>query len=237
VSKLEDVPEADKDWHPNSNDLVLDLVHPSLYPLVYRRTIGAPDFEPIEVPKIAGGHGRLFSSDFAWLPTDFTIAPDSSSAKAQAYINNIHPSNTSLVNAVEKIVASFVPLFNRVLTDQLSGNDKDFSLRIPDHYSYDESGRPNRGPDEANSDYWARYEQWDEAKPMILPETPDFKPGSRLERTETYTINGSTVQIIVKLANIQLTPEKSEYNGGSWHVEGMENERIVASGIYYYDEE
>lgn len=27
------------------------------------------------------------------------------------------------------------------------------------------------------------------------------------------------------------------YPGGSWHVEGMANERIIASGIYYYDSE
>ena len=40
--------------------------------------------------------------------------------------------------------------------------------------------------------------------------------------------------VIVKLANIVLTPEKPRYEGGSWHVEGMMNERIVASGIYYY---
>jgi hypothetical protein len=27
------------------------------------------------------------------------------------------------------------------------------------------------------------------------------------------------MQVIVKLANIHLTPEKSTYDGGSWHVE------------------
>lgn len=27
------------------------------------------------------------------------------------------------------------------------------------------------------------------------------------------------MQVIVKLANIHLTPEKPTYNGGSWHVE------------------
>ena len=26
------------DWHPNSNDRVQDLVHPSMYPLVYQET-------------------------------------------------------------------------------------------------------------------------------------------------------------------------------------------------------
>lgn len=35
VRPLEDVPEAQKDWHPGSDGQVLDLVHPSLFPVVY----------------------------------------------------------------------------------------------------------------------------------------------------------------------------------------------------------
>lgn len=35
VSKLENVPDSQKDWHPGSDKQVLDLVHPSLYCLVY----------------------------------------------------------------------------------------------------------------------------------------------------------------------------------------------------------
>lgn len=31
VAKLENVPLAEKDWHPGSNQQVLDLVHPSLF--------------------------------------------------------------------------------------------------------------------------------------------------------------------------------------------------------------
>lgn len=42
------------------------------------------------------------------------------------------------------------------------------------------------------------------------------------------------MQVIVKIANIIITPDNPEYYGGVWHVEGMLNERIVASGIYYY---
>ncbi|KAJ7367862.1 hypothetical protein DFH08DRAFT_677238 [Mycena albidolilacea] len=44
------------------------------------------------------------------------------------------------------------------------------------------------------------------------------------------------MQCIIELANIHLTREQPEYEGGSWDVEGMVNESIVASGIYYYDE-
>jgi hypothetical protein len=43
---------------------------------------------------------------------------------------------------------------------------------------------------------------------------------------------GRRLQVIVKAANYVLQPGQS-YEG-SWHVEGMRHERIVASGIYYY---
>ena len=38
VKILEDVPEKQMDWHPGSDGKVLDLVHPSLFPLVYGRS-------------------------------------------------------------------------------------------------------------------------------------------------------------------------------------------------------
>ena len=38
VRQLEDVPDAKKDWHPKSDDKVLDLLHPSLFPLTYHLT-------------------------------------------------------------------------------------------------------------------------------------------------------------------------------------------------------
>jgi hypothetical protein len=43
------------------------------------------------------------------------------------------------------------------------------------------------------------------------------------------------LQVIVKLASIELTPEKPKYAGGSWHIEGLLNEHIAATAIYYYD--
>jgi len=43
------------------------------------------------------------------------------------------------------------------------------------------------------------------------------------------------LQVIVKAANIILTPDKPIYEGGSWHVEGMSYENIIATGLYYYD--
>ncbi|KAK6514727.1 hypothetical protein TWF281_004922 [Arthrobotrys megalospora] len=54
---------------------------------------------------------------------------------------------------------------------------------------------------------------------------------------EKVKLEGRTAKVIVKLSNIVLTPERPKYNGGHWHTEAMKNERIVATGIYYYQQE
>jgi hypothetical protein len=42
------------------------------------------------------------------------------------------------------------------------------------------------------------------------------------------------LHVIVKMVNIELTPDSNpSYLGWTWHVEGMQNERIVAAAIYY----
>ncbi|KAF2634557.1 hypothetical protein P280DRAFT_364462, partial [Massarina eburnea CBS 473.64] len=41
------------------------------------------------------------------------------------------------------------------------------------------------------------------------------------------------LQIIFKMATIELTPEKPEFPTGGWHVEGMMTKHIVATTLYY----
>lgn len=43
------------------------------------------------------------------------------------------------------------------------------------------------------------------------------------------------LQVIIKLSSIELTPEKPKYDGGNWHIEGLLNEHIAATALYYYD--
>jgi len=43
------------------------------------------------------------------------------------------------------------------------------------------------------------------------------------------------IQVIVKLTDIELTPDNPSYPGGHWHVEGVLNERICGTALYYYD--
>jgi hypothetical protein len=60
------------------------------------------------------------------------------------------------------------------------------------------------------------------------PNTLDLKPEKAVDLKRDYTHRG--LQVIVKLANIQLTPERPEYEGGTWHVEGQ----LVSSHSYEF---
>ncbi|KAG8931359.1 hypothetical protein FRC01_001461 [Tulasnella sp. 417] len=252
VKVLENVPDDKKDWHPRSDGQVLDLVHPSLYPIVYGRTLRYPegtkpeerkveDFRPVVAPdqNVTPGESWSFSDKFAWLSTDFEIAQDGNSAKAVSYINNLHPSHTELYSVIEALVARFSLIFDRVLTD-LANYEESWHLRITGGYSFDneDEEEPEQEDEEEWEAYEARKETWNMQRAISLPTVPsDGYTMDISKRPKTYTIRGKTAQIIVKLANIHLTPEKPVYPGGSWHVEGMVNERIIASGIYYYDSE
>ena len=48
---------------------------------------------------------------------------------------------------------------------------------------------------------------------------PPIEPDPTIDLKEEYAKSG--LQVIVKLANIHLTPENPSYDGGSWHVEGQ----------------
>lgn len=73
---------------------------------------------------------------------------------------------------------------------------------------------------------------------IVQPEPSLFSPPTPhppLDLRLKYIDSG--LQVIVKLANIELTPTKPRYEGGSWHVEGQLNEHICATALYYYANE
>ena len=78
-----------KDWHPGSNQKVWDLVHPSLFPLVYGRTRVLSDGETTTLENCIErcGQGKVtsipakeetedgsFSAKFQWLPCEVDIS-------------------------------------------------------------------------------------------------------------------------------------------------------------------
>lgn len=100
------IPERSKDWHPGSDEKVLDLVHPSLFPLVYGRTriLENGDVTSLEdcINRCGQGsildvpgedqtleptsysysyesfHENPYSRKFQWLPCEVDISQDAS---------------------------------------------------------------------------------------------------------------------------------------------------------------
>ncbi|KAI0708765.1 hypothetical protein C8T65DRAFT_576187 [Cerioporus squamosus] len=246
VTLLEDVPEEKKDWHPGSNKQVLDLVHPSLYCLVIDeskvRKENASSGDPLEVITEKAyterradltnytrwGRTYMISEKYQWLPTDFAVS-ESGEVKPLGYINNLHPSrDAALYPSITSVLTRFIAMFERVLSDVRSP-ERPPAVQVDPYEWYNGVSPECPGyDDDAAYEAWAEEHRW-----PIIPDPAPFAPPT-LENRVQYPLKGRKVQVIVKLANIVLTPENPRYAGGAWHVEGMANENIVATGLYYY---
>jgi hypothetical protein len=81
--------------------------------------------------------------------------------------------------------------------------------------------------------------KWKVIRKPKLPE-PEFEDIAYAPKEGTRIIDRfrkTGLQIIVKLASIELTPEKPEFPNGSWHLEGQMNEHICGTALYYLDSE
>ncbi|MER6784175.1 DUF4246 domain-containing protein [Streptomyces sp. NPDC000658] len=240
VQVLEQVPEAEQDWHPGSDGQVLDLVHPSLFCLV-REVSGAPE---TAWQNPTDRYSRYeFSEKFQWLPTDVDISDDGDVA-FRSYVNNVHPeTHRELASVLPDMFARLRPLFENVLTDLR--HPRPLRIEADPFGWYDSQPQyPNRSSysdDEAYEEAVSAWEEaqddWWENRCPVIPDAPVFVPPELPEPSSRVDLRGRRLQVIVKLATIHLTPDKPEYPGGSWHVEGMMNERIVSTGIYYWDSE
>ncbi|KAF4167591.1 hypothetical protein CNMCM6936_004855 [Aspergillus lentulus] len=134
---------AERIQHHNARKSpVLNLVDPSLFPLVYGRTKvltggqscgvdqaswssrlqdgqTAPERPPF-AQEGAWEYLRLdciWSNRFQWLPSEveFTGPPGSTDVRIASYINNLHPTNRNMYSAIEAVLASSIKQWNEIL--------------------------------------------------------------------------------------------------------------------------
>ncbi|MDG9715141.1 DUF4246 domain-containing protein [Streptomyces sp. DH24] len=238
VRVLEEVPEAERDWHPGSDGQVLDLVHPSLFCLV-RGVSNAPE-RAWQNPTDRYSTYE-FSEKFQWLPTDVDVSDDGD-VTFLSYVNNVHPEDhRELASVLPDLFARMRPLLENVLTDLR--HPRPLRIEADPYGWYDsEPERPDRSAYSDEAAYqeavraWGQaQDDWWENRLPVVPDAPAFAPPEVPDASARVDLRGRRLQVITKLATIHLTPDKPEYPGGSWHVEGMLNERIVSTGIYYWD--
>ena len=261
AAPLEEVPHRLKDRHSGSDGKILNLVDPSLFPLIYGRSrvlplglvglddcvnytgkgevITSPDdtqleteFSIAENPFQGFADQTFWSESFQWLPCDVKFVGND--VKITSYINNLHPTlHPELYSVIEKVIAKSIPLWNLALSSTYAGRE---ARIVHEDIAYDYplgTKPPEDVGDGWRQDLWLitnRELQRPEPRPYQLYQRP---VDERVNLRKDFGKRG--LQVIVKLASIELTPEKPTYEGGVWHVEGQLNERICATAHYYYD--
>ena len=190
-----------------------------------------------------------WSTKYQWLPSEFYVDAKGH-VDIRSYINNLHPNEMKgeVYPLIAAIFERFVPLFERVLFDLMNPKDRymqldcDWYPPMPDYL--DEEGgeteeKKTTTTTEANQPVreYSSADDWYNRRVPLQPKAPTFSIPNRPQQRVDINLKGRHLQVIVKLSQMELTPEKPRYDGGVWHVEGCLNERIVASGIYYFHSE
>ena len=157
-------------------------------------------------------------------------------ARVVSYINNLHPvAHGNLYPIIEQIIDYAIPMWNLSLTKYTTEQRIQYCTceYDVDPEEMPRSEWPQQGINETKNDYYDRLERWKASVRVVkLPDVHGgFRPppgGPRSpERRSNRVVNlkrdfrDRGLQVIVKLANIHLTPENPEYSGGNWHVEGQ----------------
>ncbi|KAJ3095715.1 hypothetical protein HDU96_001068, partial [Phlyctochytrium bullatum] len=267
-------------WHPGSENITLDIFHPSNYCVVYGKTRISETPHALFGDKILDFPRDGLRSDaidvsksFQWLPSEFQVADDGK-VTIRSYINNLHPHrHKAAYHTIAKVFGKMVPMLEAALgmlnctsphriifdsstvpsawekmdkwiddMDALPSHEervayiKQLPLDTPDidwdEYDFSEQDQVQEFL------YELTYDGARESIEVDIPGFPEFD--SYLERTkdllqaDPVSLRGRQLQVIVKAASINLTPENPRYPGGGWHLEGTDNESIAATGILYY---
>ncbi|KAJ2507358.1 hypothetical protein IWW47_001141 [Coemansia sp. RSA 2052] len=253
---LKSTPSCQKDWHPVGKSHILNLIDPSLFPLIYSRSKlcrqpcaspqaalnpGAPGEFPGSIYK---WHEMLSGSDyytpplplwyiqsdlsnFSWLPSEFRVA-DNGAVTIKSYINNLHPiKHAAFYLTIASVFSKFLPLLEQVVTDLVHLRQPRI---IPDQSKYYQSDEPKPEDEEYFGHKGCML------FPLHVLVCPQPKPFvAPACPASPYRLCGWCLQAIVRMSSIELMPEMLIYGGKDWSMEGLYSECIIATGIFFYD--
>ncbi|KAJ3755634.1 hypothetical protein EV360DRAFT_85726 [Lentinula raphanica] len=231
-----------KDFHPHSFGKVQDLIHPSLYPYVAGVSSVLPGVKlpPVDVDnKFRTEIGTLDKNDmasaFAWIPSIFKVSPDGTDVQIQSYINGLDVLALSTTLREDHANKRGVPpqdfTVSRtmdVTSVSVTGNEFVLTREMWNEFLASRASTWDAQKREENAEKEKMMEDILQEK---MRKENFHELGDEFVASEVY--KGQQLKVIVKAANYTLSPGR-EYEG-SWHMEGMPHERIVASVIYYYE--
>ena len=167
---------------------------------------------------------QAWSRRFQFLPFDVKFDnKGEGGSRITSYINDVHPhKHHSFYNTLEKFIDAVLPLFNRSL----------IAIKAPDYQNI-RLHVAVMGRD-----------------PLIKKDVDDFRPPEQRAiktwidsqgrwqdfifvdlQKEFWNIG---LQMVLHVQDIDLTPQKTNYEGEEWHIQGQRNERLCATAIYVY---
>ncbi|KAK3311855.1 hypothetical protein B0H66DRAFT_584262 [Apodospora peruviana] len=258
---------SEPDWHPWTNEMVQDLIHPSMYPFVYDRSkfihrevvrvsnaiekwSGKGDVPSRDSEESADGAPDVYWSEkYQWLPANLSFQVDST-VKFASYVNNLHPKKyPDIYGVIEKVIDIAIPAWDHALTGQVLVKD------LEDDNGFNAETLAAVGREKGPIQLTGR-ELNDEKDIMnrgiSAGEALEEEGDAELLEKATIQLKWEKIrdpiipepkdyhkglQVIVKMESIELTPDKPEFPAGGWHIEGQLNEHIVATALYYLDSE
>ena len=199
------------DFHPNSNDIVRDLVHPALYSYIENVSVVKPEHPkpPPPTEDETDFWGRPYeNSKFQWLPSSFTISDDGK-CSIEEYINNLDRVRFgNLYSDLEKLFELFLPYFEEV-------------------WSYIKAMTFFTEEDDNALDFYGKWDWQASGSFDLNSAVPAFFKLPPLQ-PQKVSFKGRELQVIVKIVDYTLQPQ--QHYEGVWHAEGMSHENIVMTG-------
>lgn len=203
---------------------------------------------------------EYWSTKYQWLPANLAFRKDGT-VKFTSYINNLHPQRyPEIYRTIEKLVDASIPAWDQCLAEY-KYYEKIGAGRLVSRFSLPESCFEDDDHlwESFNAKELARHDveldddvlddldgdeegiqrsKWEKVRDPLLPE-PDhvFKVDYTCRNSLREKFKATGLQVIVKMATIELNHEKPEFPIGGWHIEGQMNERICATALYYLDSE
>ncbi|RHZ64568.1 DUF4246 domain-containing protein [Aspergillus thermomutatus] len=184
-----------------------------------------------------------YSLDYQWLPCEIKFKDATEGCRIASYINNLRPDHhRPLYDTLERIIASAIPLWNMSLTplrsERLHRRNRIKFERI-EYLPNSESLREvlELGDQVDFEDIYDRLWEREKSRPVKPPETGPLSLWLDRLRGENpidlrTTFRDRGLQVIVKMANIELTPETPTYIGTPWHFEGLLVSLIAPSSLF-----
>ncbi|KAJ7863870.1 hypothetical protein B0H13DRAFT_2070038 [Mycena leptocephala] len=196
------------DWHPGSNGKVLDLVHPSLYCIVYGRTHaylpGKPrvpsNFRRVDPPPNTAAKSFMFSKPL-----------DGSVKLVSPYIKIFTRRGTALFYPIiEDILSGFIHCGN-------AENGREPFVNSGRSGKYPVSGAQRASPGRKRNQTAMTIWRSSSTSFSLMPRRHFPEANRYTEQLEAQfspvSLRGRNIQCIVKFANIQLTPETRNITG------------------------